>query len=284
MGVQLSVLLIAHNAGSASAWLFALSLLGGISLLAGVSALRRARVIGDTATSKIASAAQGYAELLGRAEHLDDHPTVSPYTGLPCVWFHYEIARKSANNKWTDVETRRSDRCFRLVDGSGSCVVDPEGADVVSTRRQTWIRDGYRYNEQLLLAQDQLYAIGEFVTCSGTSLELDANADTATMLAEWKQDRRQLMERFDVNRDGEIDLAEWETARAEARAQVSRNHQELRLRDGPHVMRSPKDGRPYLLSNLHPATLARRSSRMAWFHLVLLIAAGGAFGWLVMHS
>jgi hypothetical protein len=258
-------------------------LLAGVSLIAWIGARRRARTIDDTATSKVASAAQGYVELLGHAEQLDGPPRVSPYTGLPCVWYRYRIERRGTNNKWVDVETRCSDGCFRLFDGSGAGVVDPRGAEVLTSRTQTWARDGYRYTEQLLLAKDRLYAIGEFASCSGATPELEAGA-AAALLADWKQDRPQLLARFDTNRDGEVDLAEWEIARAEARAEVEAGHREKRRRDGPHLMRQPRDGRLYLLSNRQPGELARRSARMAWIHLIMLVGAAALIGWTLSRT
>jgi len=281
MAVQLSLLLLAQTAGSQKTWLAALSLIAGVSLVAGVGALRRARAIGDTATSKVASAAQGYVELFGRAKQLEGSPVASPYTGLPCVWYRYHVERRAANNRWEHVDTRRSDCLFQLDDGTGICIVDPDGAEVLTTRKQTWIRDGYRYTEQLLLAQDLLYAIGDFASRLRSSHELDASADTAALLAEWKQDRDQLRARFDANRDGEVDLREWETARSAAQTEIAQRHRELSLRDGPYMMRKPPDGRLYLLSNLHPADLVRRSARLAWFHLAMLMAAIAGFGWLL---
>lgn len=284
LAAQAALVVFGHAAGSRGAMLIALSVLAGVSFLAWIGARRRARAIDDTATSKVASAAQGYVELLGRAEQLDGAPTVSPYTGLPCVWYRYRIECKESNNKWTEVESRQSEQRFRLVDGTGACIVDPQGAEVLTSRTQTWIRNGHRYTEQLLLAKDRLYAIGEFTTGAGATLEIHSRADVAALLADWKQDRPELLARFDANRDGEIDFAEWEAARTEARVQVAARHREALLRDGPHLMRRPRDGRLYLLSNLQPVALARRSARMAWVHLILLLGAAAAIGWTASHT
>jgi hypothetical protein len=49
-------------------------------------------------------------------------------------------------------------------------------------------------------------------------------------------------------------------------------------------MRRPRDGRPYLLSNQQPSVLARRSARLAWIHLVMLLGAAAAIAWTVSHS
>ncbi len=64
-GAQLLLLLIGLRLESRNGWLACLSIMAAISILAWLSALNRLRTIRDTPTSKIASAAQGYVELVG---------------------------------------------------------------------------------------------------------------------------------------------------------------------------------------------------------------------------
>jgi len=63
------------------------------------------RQIEDTPTSNIASAAQGYVEITGRAGQPGGMPNVSKLTALPCVWFHYEIYEKSSDDKKSLLES-----------------------------------------------------------------------------------------------------------------------------------------------------------------------------------
>ncbi len=56
--------------------------------------LRRARIIRDTPTSKIRSAAQGYLELEGRGELMEGEPIVAPLTGQTCTWYRYKVEKR----------------------------------------------------------------------------------------------------------------------------------------------------------------------------------------------
>jgi hypothetical protein len=196
----------------------------------------------------------------------------SPMTGLPCLWFRYVVERRT-ENKWEEVDRGTSTDTFLLADGSGSCVVDPEQAEILSSHKQVWHRDGYRYTECLLLADDPLYAIGEHATLGGANSDLDPREDIGALLAEWKRDKPDLLRRFDLNRDGEIDLKEWDLARRQARREVERQHREIRLRDGVHVMRKPPDGRLFLISNLPPQKLVSKYAIWARLHLAFLLSA-----------
>lgn len=284
LAAQAALALVAYAAHTRTVLMLALTALACVSLAAWIFVRRRARAIADTPTSKVASAAQGYVELCGRAEQLPAAPTVSPYTGLPCVWYRYRVEQRDSKNRWVQVDSRCSEQCFRLVDESGACLVDPAGAEVITSRAETWIRDGYRYTEQLLLAKDHLYALGEFSSTSGATLERDTRAATAALLAEWKADRPQLLSRFDQNRDGTIDLAEWERARVEARQQAVAEHAQDALHRGRHRIGKPCDGRPYLLSNLRPDALARRWLGLAWLHFAAGLGAAVAIGWMASQS
>jgi hypothetical protein len=276
---QGALAMLAYAARTRTILFIALALLAGVSVIAWWVARRRVQAVDGTPTSKVASAAQGYVELCGRAEQFGDTPTVSPYTGLPCVWYRYRVERREANNRWVHVDGQCSDRCFRLVDDTGACVIDPAGAEVLTTRAETRVRDGYRYTEQLLLAQDRLYALGEFSSGSNATLEQDARAATGALLAEWKADRPQLLARFDANHDGTIDLAEWELARAEASREALAQRTGIAVRLGPHRVGKPQDGRPFILSNLQPEALARRWARLAWLHFAIGLGAVAAIGW-----
>src|SRR5260370_8017356 len=49
------------------------------------------RVIEDTPTSRVRSAAQGYVELSGRGVLPADSPNKGPLTGIPCTWCRSKI-------------------------------------------------------------------------------------------------------------------------------------------------------------------------------------------------
>lgn len=281
-GAHLVLLLIAVHIGTREAWLGSLSAVALISFFAWTGNFRRHRLMGDTPTSRVASAAQGYVELQGRAAAHPEAGLLSKLTALPCLWFRYVVERRDANDdKWERVDAGSSNDTFLLRDATGECIIDPEGAEIVTRHRQQWTRDNYRYTEWLLLAQDPLYAIGEFSTTSGATVPLSESRDVGEMLAEWKRDRPQLLQRFDLDRDGEIDMREWSLARAQARRQVAARHTEIRAQTGAlHLMRAPRDGRLYLVTNLDPERLARRHKAWGIAHLLVFVAAGIAVAWL----
>src|SRR3569832_531284 len=61
--------------------------------------LRRARLIEDTPTSRIRSAAQAYVELEGEAVMMEGVPIIAPRTLLPCAWFRYRVEERVENNR-----------------------------------------------------------------------------------------------------------------------------------------------------------------------------------------
>src|SRR5579871_4099491 len=65
--------------------------------------LKFGRVIADTPTAKIRSAAQGYVELLGQGHRLNGEPSFAPLSKLPCIWYRYAIERRS-KNRWFMIE------------------------------------------------------------------------------------------------------------------------------------------------------------------------------------
>jgi len=274
-GIHFVILGVAAQAESAAVWPYALTAMSLVSFAAWIGNYRRLRQIDDTPTSNIASAAQGYVELNGRAEEPAGTPITSKLTNLPCVWFRYEIHEKSSADKWSLEEAGESDDPFVIKDATGKCIVDPEGAEVISSRKQTWTQGDRRYTEWLLLPQERMHALGEFVTVGGAGSELDLDADIGALLAEWKKSQPQLLKRFDLNQDGALDLREWELARRQARREVEAQHREIRMTDGTHVLRCPADGRLFLLSNYLPDKLRQTYLIWGWVHIVIFIGAGG---------
>jgi hypothetical protein len=272
-GGELILLLIGLKTESAIGMFVCVALMTPLSLFAWTSAYRRARAVDDTPTSKVASAAQGYCELIGAGKPLAGAPLMSPHSHVPCLWFRYTVERKDSDNQWVQQEKGESDASFILDDGSGECVVDPDGAEMLVTKKESWIQGDYRYTEWLLIERQTLYVLGQFATRGSVDLALDAAEDIKQLLAEWKKDAGSLNTRFDLDRDGQLDLREWELARAQARREVMACHRELRATSELHVMHLPRDGRLYLISDLEPAGLARKYRWWSWFHIAIFFAA-----------
>jgi hypothetical protein len=272
IGLVAAALYMDTGAGS----LVALVLLLATGLYGWLRSVRHARLILDTPTARIASAAQGYTELRGRGRPLDGTPLLSPVNALPVLWYRLVTQQRQSDGKWRHLGTDESDASFLLDDSSGVCAVDPEGAEMLVTRRDVFNRGDLRYTQWSLINQDPLYVLGEFSTLGSISPDLDSARQVRELLAAWKADHPALLARFDLDGNGEIDLQEWELARAQAKREVARLQRELLAAPEAHVMRKPAGRRLYLISNLDPARIARRYRLWAAFHLVIFFGAASA--------
>jgi hypothetical protein len=249
-----------------------------INLWAWIEALRWRRAIADTPTSRIASAAQGFVELIGVGQPLVDTQLVSPFTQLPCLWYRYTLERHQ-HDEWRQVERGESDLPFFLADDSGRCEVDPVGAEILTTHQETRTQGDERHTESVLLKGDRLYALGEFVSFNGAQSALDPRRDVGDLLAAWKADQPALHDRFDLDRSGGIDEKEWQLARQAAAREVARRHQAIRNQPTRHHLRKPGLSLPYLIANYPPEKLGRRYAWLSATYLVLLLASLFGIGW-----
>jgi hypothetical protein len=268
------IVAIAAQADTPAAWPYALAAMAGVSFCAWVANYRRYRTIHDLPTSKIASAAQGYVELFGRSELLPGAPVHSKLSSTRCCWYRYYLEHKTSDDKWEHEDSGTSTEHFVVIDDSGQCVVSPEGAEVLCAEKKTWTEGSYRYTEWLLLPQGTLYAIGDFVTLGGAQADVDERRDISELLREWKAQPAQLLARFDLDGDGQLDLKEWELARLQARREVAKAHSEIRSRGGVHMLRQPGDGRLFLLACEVPDKIGRRYAWWSAVHLAVFFAAG----------
>lgn len=283
-GAQLLLIIIAAQFNTHIGWLFCLGLIAFISLFAWMSALRRLRVLRDTPTSRIASAAQGYVELAGRGKPMPDKPLLSKLTGLPCLWYRYKIERRGSKNEWHTEESDESNGFFMLEDESGRCVIDPSGAEIHTHHKETWTKSDYRYTEWLLLQPDSIYTIGHFRTFGGSGVELDANEEVKNVLAEWKQNMPELHKRFDLNNDGELDMQEWMLARQAAKREAAKRMVAERAQPDVNYLIQPPDGRLFMVSNIPQEKLERRYWFWVWTHLAIFFGSLGGVGWLLSHK
>lgn len=276
----------------------ALCLLLAVASFAGAfAALHKARLIENTPTSRIRSAAQGYVELDGLARLLPGPEIHSPLSGARCCWWKYRVERQETtwrngkrSSHWRTIESGTSDHLFLLADDTDDCIVDPAGAIVYpSLKRQwrghaqrpaqvpektPWLQFGdYRYREELLQVGDPVYALGWFRTQSGHT-GFDESGDVAALLREWKSDEQSLLARFDADGSGHIDLQEWEAARRAALDEVRTQHVHRSVDPDVHVLCRPPDRRPFLLSTLSQQQLARRFRAGALLGLCFSIGSG----------
>lgn len=268
--------------------------------------LHRARLIADTPTAKVRSAAQGYLELEGRARMMDGEPIHAPLSGAPCVWYSYKVEERETDyqagrstSRWRTIERGVSEAIFYLEDDTGRCIVDPDGAEVTPSVRLKWhgklARPGYapnqvgfwdslfssgpyRYTECRIQINDPLYAIGQFLSLGGTT-GADFRIEVADLLSLWKRDRSELIRRFDKDGDGEINTDEWETVRQQAEREVMASWHGRTKQTEAHLMRKPGYGRPYLLSVIPQAKLTKRYRRNAWLAMIAFLLAGSTATW-----
>jgi hypothetical protein len=289
-------------------WLLILgfAVVGGLKLA--FRWLHVARVIEDTPTSRIRSAAQGYVELTGRGEPLAHVKTIAPLTGRPCIWWRFRIERKvetrsrgRTRRSWHVINRGVSVDPFMLDDATGRCVVDPTGAEVIAGESTRWYGDEpwptrppgdgllrprdhrYRYVEERIYQHEQVYVLGDFRTHSAVAGEQVEN-DVAALLSDWKHDQPRLLERFDADRDGRVSLAEWEAARQEARRHV----EEMRAARPPvqatHAIGRPGADQLFLIAAFPEGDLAKRFRRKAVIAFIGFAAATYALGWLVQSA
>ena len=277
---HLGLLAFALYTGERAVWLICLVLIALISFFAWASSYKRVRTIADVPTSRIESVAQGYVELFGRASVDSDNLIVSPLSGVSCIWFRYWVYTKDNDNDWRETSCGVSSATFEINDGTGKCQIDPDNAEVIAPDRRVSYEGNYNRVEELLYGGGSVYALGELTTLGGANSALDLKEDVNSLLVEWKQNPRNLHERFDLDKNGEIDLREWELARRAAVREVQQEHREIRAESGVNVMRAPRDGRLYLLSSLSPQKLRNKYLLWSIFHLVILISAASAALWL----
>jgi hypothetical protein len=258
--------------------------LAGTALLAGVAwlgSLRRTRAIAELATSRIASAAQGYVEIMGRAGSNKTQLIYTPLGGTACIWYRYRLySRDNAKREWREIDHGTSSATFDIHDATGLCTIDPDHAEVVGAEVRTSYLGDDKLVEECLFGGSNIYVLGEFSTLGGSGFALNVREDVSALLAHWKQDQVDLHHRFDIDRNGTLDLQEWELARQLAARTVEREHRDIRLQPGVHVMRAPEDGRLFLISALSPEALRTHFLRWSAFHLAMGLAA--VAGWLYL--
>ena len=256
-------------------------LLAGIvvSLFAGLFNYWRLVKISEAPISTIAAAAQGYIELQGVANC--DKPLKTPYHGIPCVWYRaYVFANRQqhGNNAGVDdnvlmnsrlLDYSESQLTFTLTDKTGKCRVNPSGAEVIHFEARTWRKNDHRYVEEYLPAGKRLYVLGQLDTRDD---ELDDDAikkHLSKKLAGWKANKQQLLNRFDQNRDGKIDMMEWGKARQEAHECLLAEHA-MKAHTGSFTLKKPTDNHLFLISAQSPQQL--RDSYKNWVvgHLGIL--------------
>ena len=282
-------------------WQAVLAVTAPLSFYFGFRNWRLARLIDDTPTSRVRSAAQGYVELSGTARLADGTPNLAPLSRRPCVWWLYRIEKKVESRKgdrWETINRGTSVAPFRLDDDTGVCLVDPQGADVRPGTKSVWtgslpwpaapgegkgffgLGADYRYTEHRIDEFERVNIIGEFRTLGGVT-NADVTGQVQQLLSDWKADQPALLQRFDGDHDGVLSQDEWERARADARRQIEQQAPRAASPTTNIVVR-PRDKRPYLLAACDLGKLAWRSRLAAGALLIVFLGSVTALALMLL--
>lgn len=271
-------------------------------------AMHTARLIEDTPTSRVRSAAQGYVELSGRVRALQGAATAAPLTGRPCVWWRFRIQQKverrtksGRRESWRTINSGRSEQPFLLDDGTGECIVQPSGAEMLISESTTWYGDApwppreqqgqaprargreYRYHEDRIYEHEQVYVLGQFSTVGGARAG-NLEAEAAALLSGWKRDQAALVERFDQDGDGRVSLEEWERAHELARQIALERRSERPVEAALHTVGKPADGRLFMIAAFPEGDVAKRYRRKAVVAFTGFAIGVYALAWLLQQA
>ena len=250
-------------------WLLLTSIV--TSLFASIFNYWRLLKITEAPISTIAAAAQGYVELFGQAS--TNKPLKTPYQDIPCVWYRASVYanRENEDDKVADLfnimplEYSESKTMFSLDDGTAQCNVNPQGAEVIYFEARTWRKNDHRYSEEYLPVGKPLYVIGNLDTRKDILDEVEFNRAVGTKLVDWKTRPQQLLNRYDQNLNGQIDMDEWELARHDAINEVKAEQAmqtNLNNKNGSNFTLAKPAGKLFLISAKSPKQL--RASYKMW--------------------
>ena len=229
-----------------------LAVLSIISLFLSILLFRRYRLIVDTSPARLDSAAQGYVELEGETSLYDNEVARGNLELPPSVWYRNFYRTSYAG--------------FLLHDGEGRCTIDPHDAEVVTPLKS--------YNQHYYWAifpGETVYVLGNLETLKKTRTEYERHNLISHKLAELKSNQARFLDYFDKNNNGKIDPSEWEAAKNSAERMVD-EELELSYQDPPtHIITKADDGRPFIISSIHPDKLLKRYKFAYLGHLIVWI-------------
>lgn len=273
---------VAFIVATRGAWALACAASAILSLAVWVRHARRYRDIINTPTAAAGTAAQGRVELYGNARVAPGRRIVSHFSGAPCAWHCHRIDTRDEGSRtglWWLASIEASAAPFVIADESGTCLVDPAGAEFLIRPPLVTHYQGHRRTEWVLPEGVPVYVLGEYATVGGRD-GFDARAQAGKFLSDLKSDRAQLEARYDANRNGQIDAVEWDKARADAERAAAAHGATLAREGGESWVRAPRDGRLFLISNLDPATLAGLYRRWSAMYAIMFSVAAVAAGTL----
>lgn len=271
-------------------------------------ALRHTRIMEDTATSKIRSAAQGYIELEGCARVMPGDPVIAPLSDTVCAWYSYKIEERSPSlnsrnqSVWHTIQSGTSDAIFHLEDDTDLCIIDPDSAIVNPSVSESWCGDSkqpfaithgssfwlfdlfstsrYRYTEKRIHSGDPLYTLGMFITLGKDEGDSTVRTEIRDLLSHWKRDKKNLLKRFDLNNDGRIDQREWAIVRKAAEKEVANPQPDRVKHPQTNVIKNPTNpDLPFIVSATPQSELIARQRRKSAFYALCFLVLGTTTAW-----
>jgi len=245
-----------------------------LSLTAGLFNYWRLLKMTEAPISTIAAAAQGYIELHGTASCAK--PLKTPFHGIACVWYRaWVYANVQTPGRSQSPEDRRlleyleSDAPFLLTDDTGTCEVNPKGAEIIFTTKHTFFKNNHRYVEEYLPAGNALYVQGYLDTRHDIVDKRQINQAMSDALSDLKSRPQHLLNRYDHDLNGEIDLQEWELARQDVMQQVQAKLA-MKSHQGSFTLSKSKDAHLFLITSKSPQALGAAYKRWVLIHSLVL--------------
>lgn len=248
--------------------------------------LRYTQLIDDIPTSKIVSAPQGYVELVGVAQAADNTPFVIGINGQDCLWRRLEIVGHEGSGggsgalvaKVIDSLRKREESrtAFAIKDETGTATIFPYEAEIISTRKIVKYSEGTEYTEEYIVPGEPLYVLGGFSTSTPAEAPFDLLNETQAQVSIWQTDKKAMLQGFDKDGNGTLDMDEWETMHNAARKIAEQKHAALLAQPQVHTISNPGSGLRYLISSRPPEKLIGYYHLWRNVGLILFFGAGAA--------
>ncbi|MFT7414847.1 MAG: hypothetical protein ACI9FO_001508, partial [Methylophagaceae bacterium] len=178
-----------------------------------------------------------------------------------------------------------SGELFLLEDDTGRCVIDPDNADVIVTNKRSWEKNSSiaprRYTEELITENEPLYAIGLFKTIANIERQ-KLKQQISHLLRHWKREQSQLLNEFDLNRDGELSLIEWQHVQLAAEQQVKREHGERAKQEQLNVLKQSEHAdQVFILSTVSEEELIKHYKWRTMRYLLGFLLCGCLLIWAI---
>ena len=210
------------------------------SFISALLLFQRFRIIEDTPLTTLNSAAQGYSELEGTATLYEGETGRSPHKDFPVMVWYRRFFYVSAQG-------------FLLDDETGKCTIDPRDAEVITPFN---FYNGLIYNA--IYPNEKIYVLGQLFTLNKHRTEWEQKGLINSRLRKWKSNKFAFLDMFDRNRDGVIDHSELHNAKLSAERVISDELETKYQEPATHIISRPDDGRPFILSSIHPDNLVKR--------------------------